>query len=30
MEFVIELLLDLIIEGSIEVGKNKKVSKWIR
>lgn len=30
MEFLIELLLDLIIEGSIEISSNKKVSKFIR
>lgn len=30
MEFIIELILDLIFEGSIEISKNKKISKWIR
>ena len=30
MDFIIELLLDLIFEGSIEISKNKKVPKWIR
>ena len=30
MEFIFELLLELILEGSIEVSKNKKVSKIIR
>ena len=30
MEFLIEAILDLILEGSIEISKNKKVSKWIR
>lgn len=30
MEFLIELLLDLIIEGSVEISSNKKVSKFIR
>lgn len=30
MDFIIELLLDLTFEGSIEISKNKKVPKWIR
>ena len=30
MEFIIELLLDLILEGSIEISSNRKVPKWIR
>ena len=30
MEFLIELLLDLVLEGSIEISKNKKISKFIR
>jgi len=30
MDFFIELLLDLLFEGSIEISKNKKVPKWIR
>jgi len=30
MEFLIEELLNLIFEGSIEISSNKKVSKWIR
>lgn len=30
MEFLIEELLDLILEGSIEISSNKKVPKWIR
>lgn len=30
MEFVIELLLELIFEGSIELSSNRKVPKWIR
>ncbi len=30
MEFLIELLLDLVLEGSIEISSNKKVSKFIR
>lgn len=30
MNFVIELILELVMEGGLEVGKNKKFSKWIR
>lgn len=30
MEFIIEVLLELIFEGSIEISSNRKVSKWIR
>lgn len=30
MEYVIEAILDLILEGSIELSSNKKVPKWIR
>lgn len=30
MEFLIEILLELILEGGIEISSNKKVSKWIR
>lgn len=30
MDFLIELVLDLIFEGSIELSNNKKVPKWIR
>lgn len=30
MELLIEILLDLIFEGSIEISSNKKVPKWIR
>lgn len=30
MEFLIEAVLDLIFEGSIEISSNKKVPKWIR
>lgn len=30
MDFVFEIILELILEGSIEIGANKKVSKWIR
>lgn len=30
MEFIIELILELLLEGSIEVSSNRKVSKWIR
>lgn len=30
MDFLIEILLELIIEGSIEISSNKKVPKWIR
>lgn len=30
MEIIIELVLELLLEGSIEVLPNKKISKWIR
>ena len=30
MEFIIELILELLLEGSMEISSNKKVSKWIR
>ncbi|MBP3461879.1 MAG: hypothetical protein J6K21_05705 [Bacilli bacterium] len=30
MEFLIELVIDLVLEGSLEVSKNKKISKFIR
>ena len=30
MEFFIEELIDLVLEGSIAISKNKRVSKWIR
>lgn len=30
MDFIFELVADLIFEGSIEISKNKKISKWIR
>lgn len=30
MEFIIELILELILEGTIEISSNKKVPKWIR
>lgn len=30
MDFLIELVLDLIFEGSMELSNNKKVPKWIR
>ena len=30
MELLIEILLELVFEGSIEISSNKKVSKWIR
>lgn len=30
MELLFEFLIELIFEGSIEVAKNKKISKWIR
>lgn len=30
MEFVVELILELLLEGGIEVSSNKKISKWIR
>lgn len=30
MDFLIELIGDILIEGSFELATNKKVSKWIR
>ncbi len=30
MELLLEIIFDLIIEGSAEVAKNRKISKWIR
>lgn len=30
MEFVFELILELFLEGGMEISKNKKISKWIR
>ena len=30
MEFIIELILELLLEGSMEISSNKKLSKWIR
>lgn len=30
MELIFEILLELVFEGSVEISKNKKVSKWIR
>ena len=30
MEFILEAILELILEGGITVGKNKKHSRWIR
>ncbi len=30
MEYIIEFILDLLVEGTIEILPNKKVSKWIR
>lgn len=30
MEFIVELVLELFVEGGIEVSSNKKISKWIR
>lgn len=30
MEFLMELVLELLLEGSISVSSNKKYSKWIR
>lgn len=30
MEFIFEIIIDLLIEGSIGISSNKKVSKWIR
>lgn len=30
MELVFEFIAELILEGSIEISSNKKISKWIR
>ena len=30
MEFIIELILELLLEGGEEICANKKISKWIR
>lgn len=30
MEFLFEFILELFLEGSIEISSNKKISKWIR
>ena len=30
MDLLIEIILELILEGSIEISSNKKVPKWIR
>ncbi len=30
MELLLEIIFELIVEGSIEVSKNRKISKWIR
>ena len=30
MEYVIEFILELLVDGTIEILPNKKVSKWIR
>lgn len=30
LECVVELVLDILVEGGKEVGMNKRVSKWIR
>ena len=30
LDFIIELILDLLFEGSYEISKNKKINKWIR
>lgn len=30
MDFLIEIILELIFEGTIEISSNQKVSKWIR
>ena len=30
MEYIIEAILDLILDGSMEISSNKKISKWIR
>lgn len=30
MEFIFELILELLIEGGMSISSNKKISKWIR
>lgn len=30
MEFIFELIIELLLEGATEVSSNKKISKWIR
>lgn len=30
MEFLFEFIAELLLEGSIEISSNKKISKWIR
>ncbi len=30
MELLLEVIFDLIVEGSAEVAKNRRISKWIR
>ncbi len=30
MELLLEIIFELIVEGSVEVAKNRKISKWIR
>ena len=30
MEYIFEFVAELILEGSIEISSNKKISKWIR
>ncbi len=30
MELLLEIIFELILEGSTEVAKNRKISKWIR
>lgn len=30
MEFIFELIAEVLVDGGIEVGTNKKISKWIR
>ena len=30
MEYLFEFIAELLLEGSLEISKNKKISKWIR
>ncbi len=30
MELLLDIIFELIVEGSVEVAKNRKISKWIR